>query len=198
LTKYRVYLDMDNVLVDFDKGAVEAHRLDYDEFLRERTDGVWDIRGTLARLQGLPEPELSMEDFWKPICDIGFKFWQDLEKMPWTDQLLSMMDSWDLENKTFIVTDPSTIHCDFAVEGKVRCCKRTLLRCPSRLVPIARKSLLAKPDTVLIDDKEENVADFIAEGGQAILFPHKGNILYREADYPLYHVVSELKKLEQM
>ena len=57
------------------------------------------------------------------------------------------------------------------------------------IISTAPKSLLAKPDTLLIDDKDENVEEFVKAGGYGILVNRPWNKGYERAD----HTVEDLE-----
>jgi hypothetical protein len=48
------------------------------------------------------------------------------------------------------------------------------------MVTTAPKRLLAKPDHVLIDDKDSNVEEFIKDGGRAYMPPQPWNSRHKE------------------
>ncbi len=62
------------------------------------------------------------------------------------------------------------------------------------IISYAPKSLLAGPDTLLIDDKDENITEFRAGGGHGILVPRPWNKLHGWAGEVLKVVK---KKLEE-
>ena len=57
------------------------------------------------------------------------------------------------------------------------------------------KSLFAGPDTLLIDDKDENITEFVAAGGRGILVPRPWNSLYGKAKKTLQVVKQSLEIL---
>ena len=63
------------------------------------------------------------------------------------------------------------------------------------IMSVVPKSLLAGPDTLLIDDKDENIAEFVAAGGCGILVPRPWNELHGWADEALQVVKNSLEEL---
>ena len=55
------------------------------------------------------------------------------------------------------------------------------------------KAQLARPDTLLIDDKDENIAEFVAAGGQGILVNRPWNKGHARADCTLEGVKHALE-----
>ena len=80
--------------------------------------------------------------------------------------------------------------------GKVEWVHRYFRTFEKRLIITqAPKSLLAKPDTLLIDDRDKNIEEFIAAGGQAILVPRPWNELHGWAGESLQVVRNSLEEL---
>jgi len=63
------------------------------------------------------------------------------------------------------------------------------------IITMAPKHLLAKPDTLLIDDKDENVEGFWDAGGKAILVPRPWNSNHKLSDVSVNMVSHSLEIL---
>jgi 5'(3')-deoxyribonucleotidase len=157
------YLDLDGVLVDFVRGAL-AH-FDRPDFLYR--DVRWGIEKQLRI-----EPEL----FWSGL---GFAFWANLPWGPEGKHLLALVEEIFGEN-VVLLTSP----CDTpgAVEGKAAWIKREMPAYKRRFFIGPPKHLVAGPGKVLLDDHEDNVEAFAANGGHTVLAPRPWNRRRGETD----------------
>lgn len=139
-TKYKIYCDLDGVLVDFKRGYK-------------------DLTGHE------PPPAESQADkgaFWEPIDKLGGKFWADLK---WT------RDGRNLWNfiapyKPEILSSPSSSKT--SVEGKEEWMKEHLPGVKLNLVQSKQKQIKAKPNAILIDDREDICDRWEKAGGIAV------------------------------
>lgn len=164
-----IFLDMDGVLADFVGGVCRAF---------DRNN---------------PYPEETRDySFWHAWPGIDFKhvnaicnqaFWHKLDWMyDGRDTLRAIVETVGLE-KVYLSTMPMPnletptgkmmwIHDNLPIY-----LDRTIIS--TRNVP---KSFLAKPGALLIDDKDENIVEFIAAGGQGILVPRPWNREFKNSD----------------
>lgn len=170
-----VFLDVDEVLVDFIGAACRVHGVSREEMNAYRTD--WDIRGPISRCLCTDPDFMTEAEFWEPIDAKGVAFWSELEKFPWADDLVRLVE--EEVDEWYLVTSPSQkshssigkllwIQTNFGIEF-------------NRLFLCHHKSLLAAPNRVLIDDRISNVTQFRANGGSAILYPTA--VEYRGSSY---------------
>lgn len=165
--KPRCYLDFDGVLVDFVRGVQDFHgvQLPYDS-----------IRWGLEDQMGFGDRKA---DFWAPL---GYDFWANL---PWTNdgkKILESVLSVFGEEVGFITSPCQTLGC---VDGKLAWARRELGRELAKKVFVGgSKSILANPHGLLIDDNDDNVANWREAGGHAILWPRPWNsVRYWEKFY---------------
>ncbi len=152
-----IILDCDGVLADFVTGALRVHG---SELTPE------DItRYDMAEVMGI-----SGAEFWKPINAGGPEFWRNLDPYPWFDQLFDGLRSL---GRVMLATKPSWSWCSYA--GKKMWFDRVLGPSFGDIALISDKSLFARSTRVLVDDSQENVASFLAAGGEACLFPQPWN-----------------------
>lgn len=180
-----VFLDMDDVLCDWMIHAVKFHDTTL-ERLTEQPYGKWKPGdGRMAyEIMGL-----SKRAFWAKI-DEAPNFWHDLPKSAVFDQLRKIARS--LSDSVQVLTKPHQHENCFA--GKHHWCAKHLYGIPLTLTE--SKHLLAKPGRLLIDDREQNVEQFRAAGGSAILFPQHWNSAHDKAPFgPLFYLAQELAKL---
>lgn len=139
MNKYKVYCDMDGVLVDFIKGYYDL--TGYDMTGQHRTDS----------------------SFYDPINKAGYDFWINLE---WKKDGKKL---WNyIEKYTPVLLSAPTKKDDSRV-GKVDWVKRELPGTKLILRSPANKKEFASPDSILIDDLSSNVDQWIEAGGIGIL-----------------------------
>jgi len=178
-----IFLDMDGPLADFVGGAVRVHRRT--DVLDHWPAGVYDLQQVL----GLP----TVSALWGPIDHHGREFWAGLQKTPWCDEIVELASA--AAESVRIVTTPS--HDPASLAGKLDWLNRHFGRPFLDYVMTPAKYLLAAPDRLLIDDCNENVDQFLAAGGKAILFPRPLNRLHRQAHDPMFYVRRELADVKK-
>ncbi len=159
----RVLLDMDGVLTNFHKGVCKAFHYPcvLDEMIRYAFWEDWK------------EKNVTGQDV-NNICNQVF--WEDLEWMHDGKEILRIVeDAYGKEN-IFIITLPMPNAGSWTgkriwIEHMAPDYKKQLI------VTQASRAFFASPNTLLIDDKQENVDEFIKAGGNAILIPRPWNRL---------------------
>jgi len=137
--KYILYCDMDGVLVDFIKGYYEL-------------TGI-DITGQYH----------SDEKFWEPIDKVGYQFWINLD---WTKDGKKLWNYIKKYSPTILSSPSRHNHSRVAKHDWIQRelpGSRLILRSPEN------KKEFAKPNAILIDDRDSNVEDWIKAGGIGIL-----------------------------
>ncbi|MCK9568818.1 hypothetical protein M0R72_07755 [Candidatus Pacearchaeota archaeon] len=173
-----VLLDMDEVITDFVGAALREHG-----WTRHRLEKVW-TPGTWSIVEPM---EMTQQQFWAPIKAAGTDFWAYMNPTPWAEKILGLMSKYDW----MIVTSPSK--CAAAGTGKIRWIKQQLGEDFEDYVITPCKSRLARPDYVLIDDREETVKNFVKAGGRGIVFPSRHNFLHECSD-PVQYVKYRLEQ----
>jgi FMN phosphatase YigB (HAD superfamily) len=135
---YKIYCDMDGVLVDFDKG--------YKELTGK------DIKGQ----------HFDDTNFWEPINKAGKKFWVDLEWATDGKELWEYIKKY----KPKLLSAPS--RQDDSRVGKHEWVERELSGVPLLLRSAKHKKDLADTDSILIDDRIDNIEGWIEKGGKGI------------------------------
>jgi len=165
-------LDLDDVLADFMGAALRCHGWTWEEFEEVRKPGTWDMTGPMR---------LSHEAFWEPIRTEGEDFWANLDPLPWFDAVIKLVES--VCKEWYIVSSPPNYLG--ARSGKEKWLRKAFGNDFDRYLLTPHKHLLANPQTVLIDDKEDNLFRFITSGGGGIIFPTRGNYRWPFADDPV-------------
>ncbi len=138
--QYKVYCDMDGVIVDFEHGY--------------------------NRLTGRDAPGFSSpynkNEFWSAIDKAGAKFWADLEWMEDGPQLWSYIKQYNPKLLTAPSMNPSS------EEGKLQWVEKNIPGTQTIFKQAKNKQDLAEPNAILIDDREDNIERWIDAGGIGI------------------------------
>ena len=176
-----IMLDLDGVITDFCIGIYKAFSQSYNYPFLTRKYKFWDDWDGVTT---------TMVD---SVCNDSF--WQHQPWMPDGHDILREIIKWFCPTQIYLVTYPMP-----NVEsptGKWKWVKENLPEYYGRtIITQAPKSLLAKPDTLLIDDKDENVEEFVKAGGSAILVPRPWNELYGQVDETYQVIKNSLENLK--
>lgn len=181
-----VFADLDDVFVNFRRGAAKAHGWTWDEVERRAlASKTWHMGDWF---------DLSHEEFWAPIDLMGEIFWQSLETTPWAHALKKLVSSMGVE--WYIATSPS-VSPDHDARigsylGKIRWLDSFLKEDLHRAFISQHKHLLGNPGDILIDDSPKNIESFEARGGHGILFPLLGNRMQADRHNPIPYVKDKL------
>ena len=154
----QAYIDMDGVLADFMGAALALH----DSSLEGYPKGLYKIEEHLG---------VTTDEFWRVIDSTGEDFWSSLELCE------GALDLWEIVQplNPIILTSPSMN--PVCVSGKLKWLQevfgnqfRDYIFCPAQ-----HKKHLARDSCLLVDDRPQNVSDFIDSGGCGYLWPHIGN-----------------------
>lgn len=180
----RILLDMDGVLVNFVKGVCDLWEVSEEKLRTHWEIGTWDLVAPLGKTIDTP---LTKSDFWIALENRP-QFWAGLEEMSWLDSLLN------LAGEDFhIVSAPGG--CASSYRGKIQWLKRRFGNRFDRFAITPYKHLFARPDALLIDDKDENVETFVRAGGHGIIFPTYHNSKHAHRDTPLAYVSEQLDRI---
>ena len=137
--KYTIFCDMDGVLVDFEKG--------YEELTGRNIKG--------QHVSGGP-------DFWDPITKAGASFWVKLAWMPDGKQLWEYIKPYN----PVLLSAPSREESSRI--GKYVWVKREMPGTKLILRSAERKQEFATPQSILIDDRKDNIERWKEAGGIGI------------------------------
>lgn len=171
----KVFLDLDGVLVDFRRGICEA-------FNRNDPSTNWTF---WENWEGITSGMVNAK------CNNYF--WKYLN---WTHDGQEIEQA--VRNKfkdIYLLTTP--MPNPGSGTGKLEWIKQYMPWIYDRVIFSSvgvSKSLFAKPDTLLIDDKDKNIAEFIAAGGHGILVPRPWNELHGWANETLQVVKNSLEE----
>lgn len=168
-----IFLDLDGVVVDFMGGVERFFGID----LSNHQKWEFDYKEQFG---------MSADTFWNML---GIDFWVNLEFEKWGKELIRLLEPL----KPCILSKPTS----GTASGKQEWIKRNL---PSywrekRWLLGPNKNFCAHQGAILIDDREEHVDEFIAYGGNAILFPRRWNCLRELEPVAVQHTMSALLEL---
>ena len=156
-----VFLDMDGIITNFNKAVCEKFDLPY-------PPQVYHF---------FPEIRSQVNNF----CDRSF--WQNLEWMDdGRDILRAIMGTLGLEKVYFLTKVMPNVE---SASGKMMWIQDNLPIYLDRTIIMTlgvSKSLLARPDILLIDDCDKYVDEFREAGGKALLVPRPWNRAHLQAD----------------
>lgn len=183
----KVFLDMDGVLVDFLGGLHSVFKEDYDYDVYPYTLGKWNA---LDELRGGTVP---FEIIDGACCE---RLWAKLNWMHDGIRIYEAVIS-NFDDVTLLTTPMPN---PGSWTGKYLWVKEVLGPCMAKkmIITSGSKSVVAGPDTCLIDDRDKNVKDFGEAGGSAILVPRPWNCMH-DLRHKTYEVVEQsIKALKMM
>jgi len=178
-----IYLDIDGVLADFIGGVMKAFDLEYDY-------NKWP--GALG-----PDGWNWFESFGLTFDQVDAectaKFWAGMEWMHDGCDMFNLVNGGPVG--AHLLTTP--MKNPESTTGKLTWIEKYLNNKwrKNAIVTGAPKKLFARPGALLIDDRDKNVEEFRAAGGEAILVPRPWNKLYPHAGHSARIVRENLKAL---
>lgn len=150
IPKYKIYCDMDGVLVDLHRGA-----------RRITGDPVFDI-----------DDSQTIKIFWKTIMQMTTNevvdAWKDL---PWVPGGKKLWDYIGRFNAAILSSPGTNKRAGDIAAGKKAWIQDHLSPQPSKMIFDPQKFKFADQNSILIDDKEKNIRPWIEHGGIGILHP---------------------------
>jgi len=140
--KYKIYCDLDGVLANFDQGF---HKLTH-------------------KYPSQYESEFGKDQFWSIITEAGAEFWKELRWMPGGKSLWNYISKYNPS----ILSAPS--RHDSSREGKQQWITKYLPGTELLLEYASDKKKYASPNSILIDDREDNIQQWREAGGIGIQY----------------------------
>lgn len=168
--KSQLLLDMDGVLVDFVGGCSRAHGRE-SPYEHGMGRGEWDMAALW---------KISDDEFWEPTN--SYDFWFNLEKTREADAILGLANSiFGTENVAILSSPSSHPEC---IEAKIDWLDKHYPQFDhgKRVVFTYSKGFVAGPNRFLIDDRDKNIKEFNAQGGNAIYCPRPWNKMWTKAE----------------
>jgi hypothetical protein len=156
----KVFLDLDGVLVNFVGGLFDAFHLP------EQAPAEYEFFGS----------EIFPPVFWEVNERCTREFWENLE---WTEdgrQILALVEGFFPAEDVYLLSTPMPNRESWT--GKYEWVLKNMPTYRERLIIMRNcKSVLAAPNHLLVDDKEQNIEQFVEAGGRGILVPRSWNFL---------------------
>lgn len=154
-------VDMDGLLTDFVSAACKLHKKPFSSVTDSRMDITW---------------RMSTDEFWEPIFADGVSFWEGLNPYSWTTELVALLvDKFRLSDDHCWTICTSPTQQPECKTGKLAWLKKHNIKPPIPPLFKKDKARYATRDTILIDDTERVIDQFIIAGGIGILFPAPWN-----------------------
>ena len=169
-----VFLDMDGVLVDFVGGLQRALGLPYDAAKYPYKHGNYEMfPEAVAATNG----RHTMDSLIKECHTI--RFWEDLKWERRGSDVLEIVESYS--DQVYLTSYP--MKDPVAWLGKLRWIERCLPQYMNKVILMTvHKRLLANPNAILLDDRDDNVDQFCAAGGHGWLIPQPWNTQHAICD----------------
>ncbi len=178
----RIFLDVDDVLVDFTLAALSyttGYSIDENDF---NPEWGFDIVKAHNELSHPSEDEITIEVFWRKF---NRNFWAFRQKADDCDTIIEA--SYDLVGKenVFLLTAP--LQDPESAAGKMELIRDMfpVFWRDRRYMIAPPKYACAYPGALLIDDSDKNVNEFRTAGGQAALVPQPWNSEHARSGEPL-------------
>lgn len=155
-----ICLDIDGCLANFNDAAQQVHGVEAFEPTH------WDWYKDLG---------LSEEAFWKPIHDLGPRFYGEfVQPYPWYREIIHLVS--DADDFVFVTACSDSPHC---YSGKFNWVRNQGLT--QEVIICKSKHLLANEEHLLIDDNDDNIVKFRGANlffeSPAFLFPQPWNYM---------------------
>lgn len=171
----RIILDLDDVLNSLTLHLMKTvFHVDVDvyDYLAFPVEAGYDIIKAVSIMKG--EPPIGLSDFWEAVPR---EAWQNAPKSLECNWLIETCAQLVGRDEVYIATSPTKDPESHA--AKVIWIRENLPEWLHRQYFITpRKWLLARPDTLLLDDAAHNCQAFRDEGGEAINVPRPWNPMY--------------------
>jgi 5'(3')-deoxyribonucleotidase len=166
---WKILLDMDGVVVDFIRGICDFYDMDYGSTIDNWNPlGEYDLTQTVA----FREAGIDQSEFYPTLAQRPMEFWRNLLAYPNAPHLYNLING-GFKNWLFVSAPIPSAAC---YAGKFEWVNDFLeQRATTRLILTRHKEWLAAPYTLLIDDSDSNVKQFVKAGGHAILYPQPWN-----------------------
>jgi FMN phosphatase YigB (HAD superfamily) len=172
-----IFLDLDDTLNSLTLhilGTVCNLDIGTHDYHRFPSEVGYDIIAAYEKLKPAGFPEYSVQEFWENVPRIA---WSHTPRAPEFDWLLDQSIGLVGPENVCLLTSPTKDPESLA--GKLEWIHMNLPSFMHRQYLVGpRKHFCARPDSLLIDDSDENVKKFREHGGHAILVPRPWNSLH--------------------
>ena len=177
----KIFLDVDGVLVNFRKGIFNAFGVPCSY---ETASPAWEFWNEF-----IPTPT------FKEVNDkCNMEFWKNLDWMHDGFNILAAVELYFPYDIIWLLTAPMpNLESD---SGKIMWVHNNLPMYEKKtIITRAPKCIFATPETLLIDDNNENIVEFVKAGGRGILVPRPWNELHERARETEQVVINNLVEM---
>lgn len=160
---FKLFVDLDGVLVDFDR----------------------QFKNLTGELPSEFESKYGTDKFWEVINNEGVKFWASMKWMSDGQQLWNYVSKYNPS----LLSAPS--YDESSKIGKRVWVKNNLPGVKLILTPAKYKQKYSGPDSILIDDREQNIYQWIEKGGIGILHKNAQDTIKQLQNYMKYNKLNE-------
>jgi len=158
----RIFLDVDGVCGDIHLALANLLNMTYEELIGHCEKGDYNQPYI---------PDVHDGNIWEHLGpQLSDDFWATLPDLPWFPDLYHLLNRFG--PVTFLT---STAGWPAAASGRVKWVASKFGTGFQDFILTSRKDLLASPDSVLVDDCQDNIDAFRGAGGRAILIPQRWN-----------------------
>ncbi len=175
----RIFIDLDGVIADWEGLALKVVGAENDSQVK-------------AELKTGKDIEDIFPDSWDRISAYNGRFWEELEVLPWGQQLYDTASKY---GDVAFLTSGGNVHkrteaVSQACAGKTRWVAKYFPG--ANLILTREKHLCASPISLLIDDTKKKIEQFTQYGGHTFHWPHPNRI--RDGDVNLPEVIRDLER----
>lgn len=164
----RCFIDVDGVLADLCLALARVHKFELEFWPK----GEYDLEKVFKK---------PLKAIWGHPDILGSKFWANLDRLPWADELIETLTQV-FEGDLCFLTQP--VRDVQSLAGKAEWMRRWYPKVNFLIGP--KKTHLAAPGFWLFDDSDHNVDEWQKNGGQAVLVPGAWNRNHAEKDVMAY------------
>lgn len=137
--------------------------------------------------------QITNEEFWAKINAVP-TFWEDLDFTPWGRELVSYVQ---FKNEGVVKFVSCPTRQPDACSGKQKWIWKHFGKDFDGLTLTEDKTICAKPNHILIDDREHHLAAFQKAGGISLTCPRQWNDRRAFADDPLGYIQRHIEEWEK-
>lgn len=180
--KIKVWLDMDGVIANWLKGALDLCDVNLnDKAIRKKIKTEANI---------LEDSDIVDKDtLWANIRKEGIDFWQNLELFPWSKKLYQALE--DVADEFSILSSPGSFPdvASQACAGKTLWLEKHFNNKRDYFFGY-NKHRCADEQSILIDDGQHKIDQFIEAGGHGFLWPNSLSLIDEDVD--IDNIINEL------
>jgi len=154
---YKIYVDLDGVIADFDSRYKHFTGLTPKEMDAQLITQYGDKK--------------AKDIFWTKIDPIGPKFWSEMDFMSDAQELLDFLKPYSFK----FLLSPS--RSKTSEEGKKQFVQKHFPNIELILRIASKKQEFSEPNAILIDDRDSNIEQWRAKGGIGILHKSASNTI---------------------